>query len=75
MQSTYTGEDVRDYDNVDGSSLRATPGQTYELSTAPDDGRWTNDTPNLLTPVEPVNVSEIVGTADATVVPPETTGA
>lgn len=39
-QFTYTGDDERDYADVDGSALRAVPGQSYELSTCPDDGRW-----------------------------------
>ncbi len=39
MQFTYTGHTETVYTNVDGSALLAVPGQTYELSQAPD-GLW-----------------------------------
>lgn len=61
MQFTYTGETERDYSDIDGSALHAIPGKSYELSTAPDDGRWSPQYP--VTPPEPP------------VTPPSTTGA
>jgi hypothetical protein len=73
MQFTYTADDERDYPEVDGSALHAVPGQTYELSTAPDDGRWTTAYSAPVSPVTPPQggISDVVGTAEGTVTPPE----
>ena len=39
-QFTFTDSQERIYSDVDGSPLLAVPGQSYELSVCPDDGRW-----------------------------------
>jgi hypothetical protein len=57
MQFTYTADDERDYSEVDGSALRAIPGHSYELSEAPQDGRWTAQSAPVA-PVTPVTLPE-----------------
>lgn len=59
MQVTYTGEDERDYPDVDGSALRAVPGNTYEVSNVPDDGRWAQSAP--VAPVTQSPAAETTG--------------
>lgn len=56
MQATYVDSQARVYPNlrVDGHTLVAKPGQTYELDTVPNDGRWT--TQKVATPDQPAGL-------------------
>lgn len=36
----FIDDQERDYSDIDGHALRATPGQEYDLASDPGDGRW-----------------------------------
>jgi len=51
---TFNGDETLIYSDIDGASLEAVPGETYDISEAPD-ARWSGFTaPTTVdTPVEP----------------------
>ncbi len=67
MRYVFTDSQARDYADVDGSSLHAEPDQTFELSSAPDDGRWAVEVPVTApeSPVAPATAQPDVSTGEA----------
>ena len=51
---TFNGDETLIYSDIDGASLEAVPGETYDISEAPD-ARWSGftATKTVDTPVEP----------------------
>ena len=48
---TFNGDQTLIYSDIDGANLTAVPGQSYDISAAPD-ARWSGFTAPVETPVE-----------------------
>lgn len=48
MKLTFIDSQERFYSDLDGQSLHAIPGETYELSADPGDNRWSADPASVI---------------------------
>ena len=54
---TFNGDQTLIYSDIDGANLTAVPGQSYDISAAPD-ARWSGFTAPVETPEAPVVAPE-----------------
>ena len=54
---TFNGDETLIYSDIDGASLTAVPGQSYDISAAPD-ALWSGFTAPVETPVAPVEAPQ-----------------
>ena len=54
---TFNGDETLIYSDIDGASLTAIPGQSYDISAAPD-ALWSGFTAPVETPVAPVEAPQ-----------------
>jgi hypothetical protein len=54
---TFNGDETLIYSDIDGANLTAVPGQSYDISAAPD-ALWSGFTAPVETPVAPVEAPQ-----------------
>ena len=54
---TFNGDETLIYSDIDGASLTAVPGESYDISAAPD-ALWSGFTAPVETPVAPVEAPQ-----------------
>ena len=59
MKLTFIDSQERYYADLDGQSLYAEPGQEYELSSDPGDGRWSGGAAPVVTSLSPESAPSV----------------